>query len=120
MSTMKVANPVGKKGEDLAVEFLSNRGYRIIDRNVKVGHGELDIITTHNNTLVFIEVKTRTSKSYGEPIESIGYHKLKSLINASEMYRLKHKDLPEQMRIDAVVVDMGLTISIEHIQNLTS
>ena len=58
---------LGKKGEELALRFLKKRGYRIIEKNYVCKMGEMDIIAKEKDTLVFIEVKTRTSTVFGPP-----------------------------------------------------
>ena len=69
---------VGKKGEDIAVEYLRKRGMKILDRNWHFSkNSEIDIIALENETLVFVEVKTRTNLNCGHPFEAIDYNKLK-------------------------------------------
>lgn len=106
---MRIVNPTAKKGEQLASEFLTKKGYRIVDRNFRKGYGEIDIIAVHEQTLVFVEVKTRTSTLFGTPLEAITYWKLKTLIKTAQLYKLLHPNLPDSMRIDAVsvILDQG-------------
>ena len=105
---MRIANQIAKLGEDKACEYLKKLGFKIIDRNFRKGYGEIDIIAIDSNekekVLVFIEVKTRSSNSYGSPLEAITYWKLKSLIKTAQFYKLTHRNLPENLRIDAVAV----------------
>jgi putative endonuclease len=68
-------NPLGEAGERYATDYLIKNGYKILDRNWRIRGGEIDIVALYKSTLVFVEVKTRTSTSYGTPEESIGYHK---------------------------------------------
>lgn len=119
---MKISNPIAVKGEDLACNFLKNKGYKIIDRNFRKGYGEIDIICIKNKTLIFVEVKTRTSNLFGAPIEAINYFKLKSLIKTAEFYSHLHPELPKALRLDAVSVmlDVNREVSyIEHIENIS-
>ena len=118
----------GKRGEDFAASYLLRQGYRIIGRNFRIRGGELDIIAiewsklTGQETLVFIEVKTRSSNDFGTPLEAITYWKLKSLIKTAEFFKLKHRNLPELMRIDAVAVRIGLDgelLEIELVKNIS-
>lgn len=117
MSRVKLIE--GNKGEDLAVEFLRKQGFKIIERNFRMKGGEIDIVAIDpstdsagspqagsgpDGTLVFVEVKTRTSNQFGTPLEAITYWKLKALIKSAEFYKITHKNLPEAMRIDAVTV----------------
>lgn len=123
---MKIANPVAKKGEELAEALLLKKGYKIVDRNFRKGYGEIDIVaidlSENENTLVFIEVKTRTSKTFGSPFESVTFWKLKTLIKTAQFYKLTHRNLPENLRIDAISVTLssnGTFIDIEHIKNIS-
>lgn len=98
---------IGKYGEDLACEFLKKHNYKIIERNFRIRGGEIDIIARDDETLVFIEVKTRSSHRFGLPVESVNFYKLRFLERASKFYRLKRRNLPEQERIDVVSVDLS-------------
>lgn len=95
----------GKKGEQLAVKFLKNLGYKIIENNFKVRYGEIDIIALEGNTLVFIEVKTRNTHKYGRPEETISSRKLLTIIQTAQHYKLLHPELPELLRIDVVAIN---------------
>lgn len=106
---MKIVNPTAKFGEDKACEYLKKLGFKIIERNFRKGYGEIDIVAIEEakkdgKILVFIEVKTRTSNQFGNPLEAITYWKLKSLIKTAQYYKMTHKNLPESLRIDAVSV----------------
>lgn len=117
---MKIYNPLAREGEEIAVDFLKKLGYKIIDRNFRARNTELDIVALHNNTLIFVEVKTRTSDKFGTPLEQIAYFKIRSLIKAAEHYKLTHKNLPDQMRIDVISVqyDLGKPV-VEHAENIS-
>lgn len=95
----------GKYGEELAAQFLSKHGYKIIDRNFRIRGGEIDIVAIESNTVVIIEVKTRTSHKFGLPEESITAYKLKFLERAAKFYRSSRRNLPPAERIDIVTVD---------------
>lgn len=95
---------LGKAGENLAVIHLKNSGYDILDRNVRTPYSEVDIIAIEKDTLVFVEVKTRSNKKYGYPVEAIGKKKIIRLKNAIKHYSEKHKELPKLLRIDAVSI----------------
>jgi len=118
----------GMRGEQFAVEFLASQGFQVIDRNFRIRGGEIDIIAietdsqTKEKTLVFLEVKTRSSTDFGEPLEAIGYYKMRALIRATQFYKLKHPRLPDLMRIDAVSVllnEDGQLLDIELVKNIT-
>lgn len=98
---------VGKFGEDLAAKYLKKIGYKIIERNFRIRGGEIDIIAKDGDTLVYIEVKTRTSSNFGTAEESVNFYKLRFLERAAKFYRLQRKSLPEQERIDVVAIDLS-------------
>ena len=118
----------GLRGEQFAVEFLASNGFQIVERNFRIRGGEIDIIAietdprTEEKTLVFVEVKTRSTYEFGEPLEAIGYYKMRSLIKATQFYKLKHPKLPDLMRIDAVSVllnEEGQLLDIELVKNIS-
>lgn len=113
----------GRYGEELASQFLQKQGYKIIDRNFRIRGGEIDVIAIDNGTLVYVEVKTRTSHRFGLPEESITYYKLKFLERAAKFWRSKnrHSNLPSLERIDVVSVDFsnGQKPVIKLIKNIT-
>lgn len=111
----------GKRGEELAAKYLQKKGYRILEKNFRGRYGEIDIVALEKDTLVFIEVKTRTSSQFGAPLESITPWKLRSVIKTAQFYKLTHSKLPEAMRIDAVAVLLNSDgdAKIEHIENIS-
>jgi putative endonuclease len=118
---MYIPSPVARLGEDIATKFLAKKGYKIIDRNFRKGYGEIDIIATFQNILVFIEVKTRTTSLYGGAIEAISYSKLHKLIRTCEYYKMLHSKLPQALRIDAILIDLenNEPKNIQHIENIS-
>ena len=119
---MKVSNPIAKIGEDLACEYLVSKGYKIIERNFRKKYQEIDIIAVRDSTLVFVEVKTRRSNSFGSPFENIHQWKLKHLVRLAQFYKQLHPHLPDFMRIDAI----GIILSpdnklekLEHLENIS-
>lgn len=116
---------LGKYGEDLAVEFLKKKKYKILERNFKKRYGEIDIVAIASSqkvpTLVFVEVKTRTTFEFGDPLEAITPWKLRSVVKTAEFYKLCHSNLPELMRIDAVCIILNgkKAEKIEHIENIS-
>jgi len=119
---VKISNPTASKGEDIAAEFLQKKGYKILERNFRKKYGEVDIIALHQNVLIFIEVKTRSSSQFGTGFEAITSSKLQSIINTAQLYKSMHSRLPESLRIDAISVLLtwrGELEEIEHMENLT-
>lgn len=113
---------LGKEGEDIAADYLKKHGYRIITRNFRSRYGELDIVALHNQTLIFIEVKTRIGNEFGLPEEAVTPRKLREVIKTGEYFKLLHPELPEALRIDVVAIEMSTEGNVEafrHIPNVT-
>jgi putative endonuclease len=108
----------GKRGEDIAVAYLKNKGYRIIERNYKCLFGEIDIVAKDGDMVVFVEVKSRKSERFGDPQGAVGREKQKKISRISLTY-LEEKHLyPCDARFDVVAIKMLPAGSIvELIQN---
>ena len=98
---------IGALGEKIAAEYLTSLGYMIRERNFRSREGEIDIIAEKDDFLVFIEVRTRTSNSYGTPEESVTAQKKERLIDLAEAYIEDREDLPSSWRIDVVAIELG-------------
>ena len=94
----------GSKGENKVCQYLEKNDYCIIKRNFKCSYGEIDIIATDKNELVFIEVKTRSSIKYGEARESVNKIKKKHIKKASEFYIYKNRLEKCFVRFDVIEV----------------
>lgn len=112
-------NELGKKGEELAVEYLQQNGYEILERNWIFQKAEIDIIAQKNNVLAVIEVKTRSSLDFGSPQDFVKPKKIQLLIkavNAYINYREKDFDDKLEIRFDIVAIHKnGETFAIEHL-----
>jgi putative endonuclease len=98
---------LGKKGEEVALRFLKKRGYRIIEKNYVCKMGEMDIIAKEKDTLVFVEVKTRTSTIFGPPQLAVNPTKQMQLSKVALSY-LKAKQLEDvKARFDVVAILLG-------------
>ena len=80
----------GNLGEDIAAKFLTDKGYKLMNRNWRFSHWEVDIIASKDNKLHFVEVKTRHTTKFGYPEENIKKDKMQSLKNAAEAYLNLH------------------------------
>lgn len=80
---MSQHNDTGKKGEELSLDFLSRNGFAILHKNWRYRHWEIDVIAEKDGILHFIEIKTRTSESFGFPEENITKKKIQYLMNAA-------------------------------------
>lgn len=97
---------LAKFGEDQATVYLQSLGYKILERNFKCKIGEIDIIAIDNDTLVFVEVKARYEDDQVKPDEAISKHKLWLVGRSGEFYKDQHDELPELLRIDAVLIEI--------------
>ena len=110
-------NELGKKGEKLAQEMLSSKGYEIIDTNWRFDNDEIDIVAMDGGELVIVEVKTRSTSFFGNPEDAVDYNKEKFLIRATESYLEENKlDLETRFDIVAIVINNNETI-IDHIED---
>ena len=96
-------NDLGKKGEQIAIDFLVNTGAVILERNWRFLRAEIDIIFLDNKTLVLAEVKTRSTSTYGNPEEFISDKKISLYLDAAEEY-LKQKKMDNEIRFDIVSI----------------
>ncbi len=113
----------GMLGERLAGDFLRKHGYRILEANYRCPAGEIDLIAEHKDFLVFVEVRTKRSRDFGTPEESITPTKRKRLITVAAHYQQSHHNLPQLWRIDVVAVELdrkGKPSRIELIENAVS
>jgi len=108
----------GLLGEKIAQEYLKSKGYEIREINYRTKIGEIDIIAEKLNTLIFVEVKTRTSTNYGFPYEAVNRRKFNKIMKCSLIY-LKEKGLSNyQIRYDIIEVFLCDQTKINHIENV--
>jgi len=97
--------PLWVRGEDAAARFLRRAGYRILERNVRLGRNEVDIIARDGDTTVFVEVRTRATEDDVPPEDSVGLVKQSHLRQAARHYLLQH-GREHYYRFDVVAVLM--------------
>ncbi|GAA1340674.1 YraN family protein [Arthrobacter roseus] len=115
---MKAKDVLGRRGEAVAADYLTNLGLRVIDRNWKCSSGEIDIVAIDRGTLVVVEVKTRSSLNYGHPFEAINAAKLARLYALASQWARAHDLRFAGFRVDAIaVLDTGEDAPrIEHLR----
>lgn len=111
----------GDLGEEVAVNYLKARGYRILERNYNRKWGELDIVAKFKKDIIFIEVKSQEKGTKFFPAQNVNFWKQKRLIRAARTWLSENRILPETpWQIDVIVVkydnDSGRS-EIEHIKN---
>lgn len=97
---------VGRKGEDLAFELLTKKGYKVLERNFKSPLGEIDIVAKEGKTLTFVEVKTRFSSEFGTAKGAVGYKKQRKLSQVAQDYLKRHSLSDQPARFDVVAIDL--------------
>ena len=110
-------NELGDKGEKLAVDFLLKKGYTIRDTNWRFQKAEVDIIAQKADILAVVEVKTRSTKEFGNPQDFVSTKKIKLLVSAIDAYVIS-KDLDVEVRFDIVAILKNKNkYTIEHIED---
>ena len=117
---MAAKDTLGRRGEQLAADYLLGAGMSIIERNWRCPLGEIDLIARDGNETVFVEVKTRAGLGYGHPLESITAAKLARLRRLAASWCEAHPGEAASIRIDAVaiVAPRGGGVSIEHLRRV--
>lgn len=114
---------LGVLGESYAVSYLSRKHFVILERNFRGRYGEIDIIAKDRDTLVFIEVKTRSTLIYGSPQSAVTPMKLCDIVKTAQYYMLTYPEKPKQIRIDVIAILMdagsGSVRSLEYIPNVS-
>lgn len=111
-------NTYGTKGEIIATNYLKKQKYKILYTNYKNQIGEIDIIAKDKKYLVFIEVKTRYSKRFGDPMEAIDEEKKFKIRNVATMYLMKNKLIDKvPIRFDAIAILGDEDHEIRHIKD---
>lgn len=123
---------IGKRGEEIAAEYLRGHGYRVIERNYRTRFGEIDLILEGPSTnfrssrLVFVEVKLKVGEKFGSPEEMITKSKIQQVRRTAERYLLENSQMKEKFskyQIDAVCIVTGGKDSIDrisHYENIES
>lgn len=92
----------GRRGEQVAEEFLRARGYVILARNYRVSFGEVDIVAQDRQTVVFVEVRTHTGGAFGDPLASVNVRKQRQIAKAAWHYLARNGLLEREARFDVV------------------
>jgi putative endonuclease len=97
----------GAWGEELALRYLTRRGYVLIERNYRTRYGELDLILRHRNTIVFAEVKLRRGTGFGDPLEAVTPRKQAAIRLLAEQYLSEKEPEFDALRFDVVGILVG-------------
>lgn len=114
---------LGFYGEQLAVNYLSEHSYSIVERNFRTRMGEIDVIAQKANTLHFVEVKTRIGTIKGMPYEAVTPTKIRHLMKAAQSYVLLNQKTGDKLSLDviSIILDSQRNLtSLRHYENITS
>lgn len=116
-----MSRSAGILGENIAVSYLTKKGYKILDRNFQTKFGEIDIIATERECIVFVEVKMRSSDVFGIPASAVTWEKLNKIIISAEFYLKVNKKSDLTWRIDVVEIILPKNMSpiVRHLENVT-
>ncbi|HKN11948.1 MAG TPA: YraN family protein [Candidatus Binatus sp.] len=118
LAALRVQLPLGRRGERAAEKHLRRYGYRIVARNFRAAGAEIDLVAMDGDTLVFVEVKTRRSRTAGAPEEAVDERKQKRMRRAAEAFAKRYRADETEMRFDIVAVDAsGKRLEIELLRN---
>ena len=111
----------GMEGEKIAAGYLEGLGYSVLDKNFHTRYGEIDLIALDKNgEIVFAEVKTRRTKSFGYPEEAVDERKIKKMIKTANIWLDGKNQLDSEWRMDIISIEMDSgTPKITHLQNIT-
>jgi len=110
-------NELGKKGEELAVEYLRLKEYEILELNYRYQKAEIDIIAKRGNTLIAAEVKTRSTPEFGDPQDFVKPKQIQQLVKAMNFY-VEDQNLDVDVRFDIIaIIKNKMGTRIEHIQD---
>jgi putative endonuclease len=109
---------LGREGENIAVDFLKNIGFRVLERNFKYGRKDIDIICKDGKTIVFVEVKAGRSKSFGTPLERVHQRKQNNIAQVAKSFIQQRDCSGYDFRFDVVAIDdKKVSKRIKHIRN---
>lgn len=107
----------GSKGEQIALKHLEDKGYKILEKNWRYSHLEIDIIARTENEIVFVEVKTRNTAYFGFPEAAVNRKKQQFLANAANAYiNSRNIDLENRFDIISIIMNQN-TFELEHIED---
>jgi putative endonuclease len=104
----------GRRGEQLAADFLCNKGFEVLHRNYRYGKSEIDLIVKKDERLVFVEVKARRNKEYGLPESFVNRSKARRIIKAAENY-IFHTNWQGEIRFDIVAITHQPKLEVYHV-----
>lgn len=115
---MSIQNEIGKKGEEIARDFLEQKGYKILEQNWRYSRAEIDLIASYQNALIFVEVKTRSYDYFGQPEDFVTAKKQKLMSSAASAY-MQANNHQWEIRFDIVSILLSgkSSMKIQHFED---
>jgi putative endonuclease len=114
---MSESHEFGRIAERLAARSLEGHGWTILDRNFRCGHKEIDLVARRGDTVAFIEVKARASRTFGHPLDAITAHKRREITTVARAWIARHGSAEYSYRFDAIWIigKPGARIQLDHV-----
>src|SRR6478752_882865 len=111
----------GELGERIAERWLKRKGWRLVQRRFRIGHRDIDLIVTRDDTVAFVEVKARRGVEFGDPVEAVNWSKQKELARSASVWIDRHGRPSESYRFDVVgILVEGERVRVRHVPNAFS
>jgi putative endonuclease len=108
---------IGAIGEKMALAYLKNKGYRLLQKNFYCRWGEIDLIFKKEDKIIFVEVKTRVGDKKGKPYEAVNFYKIKDLKRAISYYLLKKNRFQSKLSLEVVSIILNQDLSLKEIKH---
>jgi putative endonuclease len=108
---------IGAIGEKMALAYLKNKGYRLLQKNFYCRWGEIDLIFKKEDKIIFVEVKTRVGDKKGKPYEAVNFYKIKDLKRAINYYLLKKKCFQSKLSLEVMSIILNPDLSLKEIKH---
>jgi putative endonuclease len=116
-TTDQVRDDMGRKGEALAVAYLTKKGYRILDTNWRHGHKEIDIIARLRDEIIVTEVKTRAENYAEEPWEAVTPSKIRNIVEVADVWlRINKVDLETRFDVISILLKKDGSHTLDHFE----
>ena len=111
----------GELGERIAERWLRRQGWRVVMRRFRSGHRDIDLVVEREGTVAFVEVKARSGREFGDPVEAVNWRKQRELARSASVWIDRHGRPTDSYRFDVIGVLMeGERVRIRHIPNAFS
>jgi len=110
---------LGRIGERIALSYLKEKGYQLLEKNFYCRGGEIDLIFKRDNKIIFVEVKTRIGDKKGKPYEAVNFHKFEDLKRAINFYLLKKNYFQYKLSLEIISIILNPDLSLKEIKHFS-